>query len=255
MDDMVDRKMQDNPVVLVTGGAKRLGAAFCRGFFKAGWRVVIHAKDSVAEAEALARELGGEGKARILLSDLRTTEADAFVKAAYDCFGRLDAVINNASSYFRRNLLEMSETELLEDFQINFQVPFGIMRAFARMGHPGGILNVLDGRISKQDAECPGYLLAKKALAEATEMCALAWGKLGIRVNGLAPGLIRPKDGVPLKVMEPLLVRTPLGIRAKEEQLVAAALCLIENDCMTGAILPVDGGMHLAECNLGEKKP
>ena len=252
---MDDFKTQQKPVILVTGGAKRLGAAFCRGFASAGWRVVIHANHSLEEARMLVAELGGEECARVVQTDLREFSADDFLHCVVGCFGRLDAVINNASTYRRRQLLELAEKELKEDFQVNFLAPFGIMRAFARLGNPGVIVNVLGGRIAKLDAECPGYLLAKKSLAEATELCALDWGGLGIRVNGLAPGLVRPREGVDLSVMNPLLERTPLKRRTTEEQLVASARYLVETDGVTGTILYVDGGLHLAEYDIGERKP
>ncbi len=241
------------PVVLVTGGARRIGAELCRGFAAAGWRVLIHCNKSIEDGGKLAMELGGREHAQVLVSDLQDGNADGLVRDAVSVFGQLDAVVNNASTYARRDLLTMTESELALDFIVNFLSPFGIMRAFARLGKPGVILNILDGRIAKQDTKCPGYLLAKKCLAEATEMCALAWGKLGIRVNGIAPGLVRPKDGVPMSAMERLVSQLPLGTRTTEEELVKAAIYLAEAKGVTGTILHVDSGLHIADANIGEK--
>ncbi|MGN0866328.1 MAG: SDR family oxidoreductase [Oligosphaeraceae bacterium] len=243
-----------SPVVLVTGGARRLGAEFCRAFAAAGWRVVIHCRRSLTEGQALAEELGGREKARVLPGDLLACAPEEVVERAASCFGRLDGLVNNASSYRRRGLLEATSQEWEEDFRLNFQVPFALMRAFARRGVPGAILNLLDGRWEKEDPSCAAYLLAKKTLGEATRLCAFAWGKLGIRVNGLAPGLVRPPEGVPLAAMEPLLAKLPLSRRVTEPELAKAALLLMETPSLTGVILPVDGGMHLHGMPMREKE-
>lgn len=241
------------PVVLVTGGAKRIGAALCRAFSGAGWRVVIHCRHSLAEAEGLSRELGGKEHACVIQADLLQVGADELISRVAACFGRLDALVNNASCYVRRELLAQSDDEVHNDFECNFLVPFALMRAFARRGVPGQILNILDGKIALHDSSCIGYLLAKKSLAEATTACALAWGSLGIRVNGLAPGLVRPKEGVPIEAMTKLVSRTPLGNRTTEEEIAAAALYLTGASNVTGTILYVDGGLHLPEVQLGER--
>ncbi|MCQ2397574.1 MAG: SDR family oxidoreductase [Lentisphaeria bacterium] len=241
----------DKPVLLVTGGAKRVGAALCRAFCEAGWRVVIHCNSSIGEAERLANELGD---AKVLQADLLKVGADSLIAQAHDAFGSLDLLINNASTYRRGAVLQSGDNDYLDDFAINFHVPFALMRAFARLGNSGSIINILDARISKDDTDCAGYLLAKKALAEATRLCALDFASLGIRVNGIAPGLVRPKDGVAMDAMAPLVARTPLGIRTTEEEIAAAALYLSKASAVTGEIIFVDSGMHLSPPHWGEKK-
>ena len=198
-------------VVLITGGARRIGAAFCRAFVADGWRVVIHCNRSRAAATCLARQLG-DGSAAVLPADLRI-ESSEVVERAAACFGRLDGVINNASIYYRRPFDELTEALLREDFEVNFFASFALMRAFAARRQPGFILNLLDGRLGKQDVQSAGYLLAKQSLAEATRLGALAWASLGIRVNGLAPGLVRPKHGVPMSRMDRLVAQLPLRRR------------------------------------------
>lgn len=242
---------KDKPVLLVTGGAKRVGAVLCRAFREAGWRVVIHCGSSMVEAECLARELV---EAKVVQADFRHFSAEAFLAQACEVFGRLDLLINNASTYRRGRMLQSTDAEYLEDFAVNFHAPFALMRAFARLAGSGSIINILDARISKDDTDCAGYLLAKKALAEATRLCALEFAPLGIRVNGIAPGLVRPKDGVPMDVMAPLVARTPLGIRTAEEEIATAALYLSNASAVTGEILFVDAGMHLSPPQWGEKK-
>ena len=161
--------------------------------------------------------------------------------------------MNNASTYQRRPLDEMSEDALREDFEVNFFAPFALMRAFAARRQPGFILNLLDGRVTKQEPQAAGYLLAKQSLAEATRLGALAWASLGIRVNGVAPGLVRPAAGVPLSKMSRLVEKLPLKRRTTEAELAEAALFLANAHGVTGEILFVDAGMHLADAGLGEK--
>ncbi|MBQ4479808.1 MAG: SDR family oxidoreductase [Victivallales bacterium] len=240
-------------VVLITGGARRVGAALCRAFAADGWRVVIHCNGSHATALRLERELGGTETAAVVVSDLRKGSA-GLITCASGVFGRLDGVVNNASVYSRRSLSEMTEAELREDFEVNFFAPFTLMREFARRRKPGFILNLLDGRIAKQDFESAGYLLAKQSLAEATRLGALAWAPLGIRVNGLAPGLVRPAAGVPLAKMERLVAQLPLKRRTTEQELAEAAVFLAKSPGITGEVLYVDAGMHLASPQWKESK-
>ena len=90
------------PVVLVTGGARRIGAALCRTFAAAGWRVAIHCNASVAEAEKLAAELGAE-YAAVFPADLcDDCRRESLLEAVKGHFGRIDALVNNASVYTRR---------------------------------------------------------------------------------------------------------------------------------------------------------
>lgn len=242
---------QDKPVILVTGGAKRVGAELCRAFSHAGWRVVIHCCKSRDEAESLAAELVD---AKVVQADLLVVSADAFITQALNAFGRIDLLVNNASTYRRGGLLSSSDTDYLEDFAINFHVPFALMRAYSRLVDQGSIINVLDARIVKDDIDCAGYLLAKKTLAEATRVCALDLAEHGMRVNGIAPGFVRPKDGVQMSVMEHLVAKTPLGVRTTEAQIADAALYLSRAVGVTGEILFVDAGMHLSPVFWDERK-
>lgn len=247
----------NDPVALITGGARRVGAALCRALVAHGWRVVIHARRSVVEAEGLRDELcgsAGGGVASVLAADLREADCEALLGAAVEVFGRLDALVNNASCYTRTGMLSSSQAEYEEVFRVNYGAPFALMRAFARRGQPGVILNLLDARMDLQDTGSAPYLLSKKALRDATLLCAHAWGKLGIRVNALAPGLVYPPEGVPLAAMEPLLASLPLSRGTSEEELAKAALFLMESPSVTGEILYLDGGMHLPGMPMREKE-
>lgn len=245
--------LEDRPVALVTGGARRVGAALCRALSASGYRVVIHCNRSHAEARGLQDELGGAEYAAVLAADLAKGGVGRLACSAEKVFGRLDGIVNNASTYRRKSLLAISDSELREDLEVNFLAPFQVMREFARRGKPGWIVNLLDGRIAKDDVECAGYLLAKKSLAEATRLCALDWAPLGIRVNAVAPGFVLPVEGASEDALARLVERLPLRRRTPVEELAQAVLFLANTSSVTGTILYLDSGMHLQKTDTGEK--
>ena len=248
-----EKPFEESPVALVTGGARRVGAALCRALSASGYRVVIHCNRSLAEARMLQEELGGAEYAAVLAADLAKGGAGQLVCSAEKAFGRLDGIVNNASTYRRKPLLAISDNELREDLEVNFLAPFQMMREFARRGKPGWIVNVLDGRIAKDDVECAGYLLAKKSLADATRLCALDWAPLGIRVNAVAPGFVLPIEGASEDALARLVERLPLRRRTPVEELAQAVLFLASTSSATGTILYLDSGMHLQKSDTGEK--
>lgn len=238
---------QTNRTILITGGAKRTGAVMCRAFARAGWKVLVHCNRSRAEAETLAEELCALGAmARVIQADLSLSES---VEKLLSQCGKLDALINNASTYRRIALDALDDASLYEDYEINFFAPFRLMRAFAKQcdsATGGVIINLLDQRIAKLDSASAGYSLAKMSLADATRMCALAWAPRRIRINGIAPGYIAPPDGVPMSAMQRHIDATPLRCRTTEEQVANAALFLVDNPEITGEIVYLDGGLHLS---------
>lgn len=232
--------------VLITGGARRIGAQIARRFAHSGWQVVIHCNHSLKEAEALAAELSGE----VVCGDLA---AAGGVERVLSAAGEISALVNNASTYRRRRFETLGDEQLRADFEINFFAPFALMRGFAARGKPGCIINLLDQRIARPDPDSAGYTLAKQSLAQATRMGALAWAPQGLRVNAVAPGYVRPADGVPMAAMQPFVAATPLRCRSTEEQVAESVFFLAGNAAVTGVILYVDGGLHLPDGRLGEK--
>lgn len=229
---------------LVTGGAKRTGAAICRRLAADGWRLVVHCNRSFSEASALAQELNdaGDGGHRVVCGDLSSPGG---VDAVMAQCGSLDALVNNASTYRRIAMDALTEESLRADYEINFFAPFRMMRAFAAQGRAGCIINILDQRIARLDAGSAAYSLAKMALADATRMGAMAWAPQGIRVNGVAPGYVAPPDGVPMDAVQRHVDSTPLRCRSSESQIADAVAFLIGNAAITGEILYVDAGAHL----------
>ncbi len=221
--------------VLVTGGAVRIGAALVRGFAAAGARVLIHARHSLLEAEALAKELPA-GKARVVALDLADAAA---VGGFFAGLGeKVDVLINNASLYSRD--LAASEGML----QVNCHAPVSLIRQFAGQCDDGAAVNILDQEIAAPVPQRGAYSESKRALAQATRPLALELAPR-IRVNGIAPGPVLPPVWLPAGRMEKTIPTLPLRRPVALADLVEATMMLAANRSITGAILFVDCGQSL----------
>lgn len=246
---------EDIPVVLVTGGACRIGAAIVREFALNGWRTVIHCRNSRPAAEALFSEIGGEAGGHLVLHQdlLEAGAVQSLFATILQHYGRLDCLVNNASVYQRSPMTELTPERLEAAYAINFSVPFQLMRAFRSLFGQGSIVNLLDQRVAAVDPSAGAYGLAKKSLRDATEACALEWAAQ-IRVNAVAPGIVLPPPELsPETSMARILQYVPLRRRSSETEVARACRFLAESQTITGQILYVDGGLHLQNGNLGEK--
>ena len=240
--------------VLVTGGAVRIGRAISEAFARAGATVAVHCRNSVNQATSLVESLKSEGsEAFWLKADLADEEEyKTLIPQTVKRAGRLDYLINNASVYRRSSLLELTEQRFMPDWRINFMAPFQLMRQFAAEIGEGGIINLLDQRVSRIDPGAGGYGLAKKTLRDATEAAALEWAPR-IRVNGVAPGLVLPPPGVAPKKMEPLVRQVPMQRSSSLSEVAEACLFLAQSETLTGQVIYVDGGLHLGGAAVSEK--
>ncbi|HOW98368.1 MAG TPA: SDR family oxidoreductase [Kiritimatiellia bacterium] len=231
---------------LVTGGAVRIGAAIVRALARAGADVVIHGHRSVEPARALRREVEALGRrAFCVRGDLRReAEVRRVVRESREKGGRLDILVNNAAVFHKDTLRSLTARKLREEFDVNLFAPLLLMRAFAEESGRGSIVNLLDRRITSLDRECLPYVLAKKALAEATRIAALDLAPK-IRVNAVAPGAILPPPGEGMAYLKDKAGPIPLRRRCAPEDVAEAVLLLLKNDSLTGQIIFVDGGQHL----------
>lgn len=227
---------------LVTGGAVRIGRAISERLAAAGAEVCIHYNRSRDEAESLKRDIEKNGgKARLFQADLNSEEACRhLIREA----GPPDVLINNASVFHKHTIEESSMPVLLDELWPNLFAPLHLMRAFAAQGRPGKIVNLLDRRITSKDTACVPYLLAKKALADLTELAALHWAPR-IAVNGVAPGAVLPPPGRGDAYMKDHAGPVPLDIQVTPDDVARAVQFVLENDTLTGQIIFVDGGQHL----------
>lgn len=236
-----------SPRVLVTGSAKRIGRAIAYAFAQAGYSIVLHYNKSESEALELFHKLHELNGLEHRLYQCDLTESGA-VEHLFDALSEdgkgLDVVVNNASSYRRCRVSSLDLAGLREDFRVNFEVPLEVMQSYRRHFHCGQIVNLLDYRVEMSDPSSGGYGFAKKSLKDATLACALEWAP-AFRVNGVAPGLVMPGEGVPMERMERLLVNVPTRRRTTEDEVAKAVVFMTEMPCINGQILYVDGGLHL----------
>jgi NAD(P)-dependent dehydrogenase (short-subunit alcohol dehydrogenase family) len=231
---------------LVTGGAVRIGRAICEALAGAGLNVVVHYRRSATEAVALCAELERRGvQAWAVPADLSSEAAcTELIRRATAAAGRLDILINNAAVFHKDSLRATTEAGLLAEFWPNLFAPLLLMRALAAQGAGGKIVNLLDRRITGHDVECVPYVLAKKALAELTQLAARELAPR-FTVNGVAPGAVLPPPGQGAAYLHDFAGTVPLQKQVTPAAVAAAVLALLQNDAITGQILFVDGGQHL----------
>ncbi|MFK2878343.1 pteridine reductase [Rhodanobacter hydrolyticus] len=242
----------ERPVALITGAGKRVGAVIARTLHAAGHDLVLHCRHSVAEAKALAAGLehARAGSTLVLQAELIDPQApNALVDGTLAHFGRLDALINNASAFFPTPVGTASVEQWNALFASNAQAPFFLAQAATpalRAAH-GAIVNLVDIYAERALADHPIYCMAKAALAAMTRALALDLAP-DIRVNGVAPGAVLwPSDGKPYDDQQAMLARTPLQRAGSPEDVAGAVLWLLRDaPYVTGQIIRVDGGRTLA---------
>ena len=231
---------------LVTGAARRIGRAISLALAERGVNLVLHARNSVNEAEALAGEVRALGvRAWIVAADLAgARQVDSLFARALEAAGHVDFLINNASIFEPATLAGFSFEELAENVQVNAFAPLQLARAFAAQGRAGAVVNILDTRVTVYDREHIPYHLSKRMLLSLTSMMALEYAP-GVRVNAVAPGLILPPAGEDRSYLERLASSNPLKRIGSTEDVTRAVLFLLESDFVTGEVVFVDGGYHL----------
>jgi len=236
------------PVALVTGGARRIGAAISRRLHAAGYELAIHFRSAEAEAMALRAELEARRPGSVLLLAAELGDAGApesLVAAVLAHFGRLDALVNNASAFFPTRIGETTAAQWEELFASNARAPYFLAQAAApalRTAH-GAIVNMIDIHAERGLREHTPYVMAKSALAAMTRSLALELAPQ-VRVNGVAPGAVLwPEQGKSEENKEQMLRATPLARAGTPEELAEAVRWLLQDaSYCTGQVLRVDGG-------------
>lgn len=236
----------EGKTALVTGGAVRLGRAITGALAGKGVNPVIHYRSSAKAALAMEAELSGMGvDVALVQGDLVSQEAcEKVVEEANRKAGRIDILVNNAAVFTKNTLMDATEENVLGEFWPNLFAPMFLIRAFAELAGEGHVINMLDRRITANDTSCTPYLLSKKGLHELTKVAALELAP-GIRVNGVAPGVLLPPPGKDEHYLKEHGGYVPLEYQCRPEDIAAAVVYLLEANCHTGQILFVDGGKHL----------
>lgn len=249
------------PVALVTGGARRIGAAIVAALHGAGYRIVIHNRASGLEARALAKDLNAQrqNSAIVLRADLhKVQQLQAMARDAQQHWGRLDLLVNNASSYFATPLPKLTEKQFDNLAGTNFKAPLFLAKACQPFLQKtaGAIVGVLD--IHAHDAPRKGYsayAAAKLAHWSLIETLALELAPK-IRCNGVAPGHVMSAVHTPPTAAEQAdladkqqqLPRIPMARFASPEEIANVVLFLASPAAsyITGVVIPVDGGRRLS---------
>lgn len=238
--------------VLVTGAAKRIGRAIALALAGEGYAVAVHYGRSSEAADALVGEIiAMGGRACAVQGDLADAQAVArLVPEAASGLGRaLTMLVNNASEFEPDDLTDLDPEQWERHFAINLRAPSFLVRDFARQcpeGADGLVINLLDQRVWKPTPHFFSYQLTKSALWTATQTMAQALAPRGIRVNGIGPGPTISNTRQGDEDFRKQVEATPLKRGASPEEIAKAVLFLAATPSITGQMLALDGGQHLA---------
>ncbi|HEY5701345.1 MAG TPA: pteridine reductase [Gammaproteobacteria bacterium] len=245
---MTDHKTK---VALVTGGARRIGAEICRCLHAEGYRVAVHYRASSAEAASLVTGLNDLRKDSAQQFGLDLNDTPRLSGLIEDCivrFGRLDVLVNNASTFYATPLKEVGEAEWSDLLGVNLKAPLFLSKAAADplTASGGCIVNIADIHAERPMEGHAVYSTAKAGLVMLTRALAVELGP-GVRVNAVAPGAILwPEKETDRASQEKIIARTALN-RIGTPRDIAGAVLYLARDALytTGTILAVDGGRSL----------
>ena len=238
--------------VLITGGARRVGASIARMLHGAGANLVVHYRNSGKDAEALAAELnaGRPESAALFQADLLQVEKlPALVEFAVRRFGSLDVLVNNASTFYPTKIGEITPQAWEDLVGTNLKVPLFLAQAAAPAlkKSSGLIINIVDIHALRPLRDYTVYCSAKAGLHMVTRSLAKELGP-GIRVNGISPGpVLWPEQGGDETARRKIIQRTILQRMGTPEDIARTALFFAASaPFITGQILAVDGGRSVA---------
>ncbi len=239
-----------NPVALVTGSAKRIGRAVAQELANRGYRIVIHANRSIEEARQFAHALNqNDGEAIAVQAELRdAAEIERMVSAAVSHFGRIDALVNSAAIWKRKSLEQITADDVREHFEINTLGTFlccqqvGLRMCAQPEG--GAIVNIADWAIERPYVDYAAYFPSKGAIPTITRTFAVELAKRNprVRVNAILPGPVMLPANLPAAERTAAIAGTLARREGTPLHVAEAVVFLLENDFITGACLPVDGG-------------
>jgi NAD(P)-dependent dehydrogenase (short-subunit alcohol dehydrogenase family) len=238
------------PSALVTGAARRIGRTIAERLAQAGYGVGLHCHRSRHEAETIAGsiELAG-GRVCVLEADLADASAlPDLIAAAGGALGPLTLLVNNASVFEPDSLASYQPHQWHGHFSVNLEAPVALTQAFARQAHPSSnasVVNIIDQRVWRLNPLYFTYTLSKAALWTATQTMAQALAPR-IRVNAIGPGPTLANERQSQADFRKQAESVPLRCGSSADEIAGAVLYLAGAKSVTGQMIAVDGGQHLA---------
>lgn len=243
--------MSDRPVALITGSAKRIGASIARHLHAQNYRLALHYRHSQAEMAGLVAELETTAPATTIALQADLDQLDQLpelIASTINVFGRLDALVNNASTYYATPMGSVTTQQWDELFSSNARAPFFLAQAAAPhlQAAAGAIVNITDIYAERPLRNHTVYCMAKAALVMLTKSLACELGPQ-VRVNAVAPGnMLWSQNPVKAETLAIVEERTLLKRQGSPQDIASAVGWLLaDNRYMTGQIITVDGGRML----------
>jgi hypothetical protein len=231
---------------LVTGAAHRIGAALAEALAAEGCRIVLHYHTSAEKAEKSLERLKALGSDAVSLrADLsKLGEPEKLLERAGDLGFFPEILVNSASVYPRSNWEEAEWKDFEYSLKLNSFAPFSLTRAFAHIPGAEAVVNLLDARMVDYDRHHLGYHLAKRMLHDLTRIMSVELAP-GIRVNGIAPGIVLPDRDDKPELLEKYRKGNLLEKIGSPGDISRTLLFLLQSDFITGQVIFVDGGRHI----------
>ncbi|MBX2838448.1 MAG: pteridine reductase [Gammaproteobacteria bacterium] len=244
----------DGTVAVVTGAAKRLGAGIARHLHSQGSNIIIHCFRSESDARLLESELNANRShsAAVVVTELgRRSQAERLIEASLSVWGRLDIVVNNASSFYPTPVGEITDNQFDDLFFSNVSAPLFITQAAsAPLSKSNGcVINMIDIHANRPLAEHSVYCAAKNAAAMLTRSLAVELSPK-VRVNGVSPGVILwPESNADnaSELQSEIIAKIPLRVQGEIDDIAHTVGFLVSESAryITGQIISVDGGKSL----------
>ncbi|MCC2615904.1 pteridine reductase [Aestuariibacter halophilus] len=244
----------ENPVALITGSAKRLGAATARHLHQQGYDVVVHCHHSFDVASRLCASLNDQRQdsAKLLVADLCDPKAwQSLAEDAVMAFGRLDVLVNNASAFYPTPVGDITTDDWHILMGSNAQGPLFLSQYLQKhlARNQGVIVNMVDIHAERPLASHTVYCMAKAALVAMTRSLAIELAPQ-VRVNGVAPGAILwPEAPLSEQDKGDILQQIPLGSLGTPDDIARTIAFLVASPYITGQIIAVDGGRSIASAS------
>jgi len=235
--------------IVITGAATRIGAAIAKSLANFNVKILLHYNKSSSEVKKLKIDLENFGAEIFLIkADLnKSTEVKKIIPYAYKVMRGIDCLINNASLFENDNIEKFDESRFDKHININLKSPSILSRDFFKYikKNRGNIINIIDQRIFKLTPQFFSYTLSKAGLGVLTKVSAMRFAP-NVRVNGIAPGPTLKNKRQSEKHFKKQWQSTLLKKKVETESICSTVKFLINNDNITGQIIPVDSGQSIA---------